>query len=608
MTPEDLIARGFYIFPATRFKTPMFAGWQAASSNDPEKIKEWKAQYPGLRWWGIDCEKSKLCILDVDTGRKPEAQDSFLDLLLEHGDLPPTFRVRTKSGGYHYYFCGLTAGDTEFVFGIDIKSARGLVIAPGSPGYTVEADLPIAPVPEWLATLAGQPKEKAERNHEILIELDKESSVRLAIQYLATAPPAVYKELGDRRTYHTACDVEDFGISTGKVFELMADYWNDRCEPPWTLEELKVKVDNAHTYRTKPIGCAHPEVVFTVWEESTLPGETRYKLLTRDDVAKFPPLKWLVKGIIPDAGVFQVYGPSTAGKSFLIFDMLTAIAEGREWFGHKTIPVPVLYVCLEGQGGLQMRQFAWEKHNGRNLPENFFMLTQSWSIITKKDIVDLAQVAPQGGMIVVDTQNRAAPTINESASEGMGAVLEGAHILRTMIKGCVGLVAHTGKDITRGSRGHSSQLPFMDASMEVNREGSLRSWRTIKVKDGREGECRNFLLDTVVLGVDEDGEDITSCVINPNTESYHDTRGFDLNPTEAAAWLCAQFLVSESPTGEFSIAAWKAALATQLNVKNDKKLANRARNAFKCLFEHHLVEKTNGLYRISALTVAKSED
>ena len=50
------------------------------------------------------------------------------------------------------------------------------------------------------------------------------------------------------------------------------------------------------------------------------------------------------------------------------------------------------------------------------------------------------------------------------------------------------------------------------------REGCLRSIRVHRGKDGIEGPFETYTLDRVVLAVDEDGDEITSCVITPLTE------------------------------------------------------------------------------------------
>ena len=52
----------------------------------------------------------------------------------------------------------------------------------------------------------------------------------------------------------------------------------------------------------------------------------RFQLLTPADLARMPPVKWLVRGVLPAEGIGAVFGPSGAGKSFLVLDLLASVA------------------------------------------------------------------------------------------------------------------------------------------------------------------------------------------------------------------------------------------------------------------------------------------
>ena len=242
----------------------------------------------------------------------------------------------------------------------------------------------------------------------------------------------------------------------------------------------------------------------------------RYKLLTAADLEAMPPLQWRIKGVMPTRGLAQIYGPSKAGKSFLSFDMACAIAEGRRWFGYRVNAAPVVYVALEGEAGFKLRAEAWKRHNGRALPVDLHLVMQPFRINHAQDVQDLAAVVPPGAVVVIDTQNRAAPDADENAAKDMGEIIEGAKALQALADGLVILVAHTGKDASKGPRGHSSQIPAVDAAIEVNRNGDRRAWRADKVKDGADGAEHGFCLDVIELGTDDDGDTLTSCAIAPD--------------------------------------------------------------------------------------------
>lgn len=247
--------------------------------------------------------------------------------------------------------------------------------------------------------------------------------------------------------------------------------------------------------------------------------EQRYKLLSASDLMALPPLAWRIRGVLPAAGLAGLYGPSASGKSFLALDMAAAVAEGARWFGHRTEPAPVVYAALEGEAGFRVRVQAWEAHRGRSLPTALHMVLQSFKLTDPLDVHDLAAVVPAGAVVFLDTLNRAAPTSDENSSKDMGEILEAAKQLQTLTGGLVVLVHHTGKDSTKGLRGHSSLFAALDAAVEVSREGDRREWRVAKSKDGADGDVKAFRLQVEMLGTDEHGEAITSCVVVPDTAS-----------------------------------------------------------------------------------------
>lgn len=244
-----------------------------------------------------------------------------------------------------------------------------------------------------------------------------------------------------------------------------------------------------------------------------------YKLLTSRDVRSLPPLRWRVKGVLPEKGVAAIFGQSASGKSFLAFDMAVAIAGGDEWFGCRVNHAPVVYVCLEGEAGFGQRVKAWEMDNLRQLPDSLNMVLEPFKITEAKNVDALASVVPQGAVIIVDTLNRAAPNSDENSSKDMGFILEAAKRLYSLTDGLVVLVHHTGKDDSRGMRGHSSLFAAMDAAIEVKREGESRRWLLGKAKDGIDGDSHPFRLKVVELEPDEDGDTVTSCVVIPDDSS-----------------------------------------------------------------------------------------
>jgi hypothetical protein len=254
-------------------------------------------------------------------------------------------------------------------------------------------------------------------------------------------------------------------------------------------------------------------------EEISASGTPYFKLLTAEELAALPRLRWLVKGILPAEGLAALYGPSGSGKSFLALDLFAAVAEGTPWFNLRVELSFVVYVALEGESGFQARIQAWEKSHQRTLPNTMRFVLQKFRLTSPNDVTQLAneifRIGGKGSVVVLDTLNRAAPTSDENSSKDMGEILEGAKTLQQLIGGLVVLVHHTGKDATRGMRGHSSMLAALDGAIEVNRNSDERTWKVSKSKDGRDGDTNTFELEEVDLDQDEHGDLISSCVVTP---------------------------------------------------------------------------------------------
>ncbi|MDO9068993.1 MAG: AAA family ATPase, partial [Deltaproteobacteria bacterium] len=245
----------------------------------------------------------------------------------------------------------------------------------------------------------------------------------------------------------------------------------------------------------------------------------RFQFMKGMGYLDLPSIRWVIKGLFPSRGIGAVYGPSGSAKSFLVLDAGLAVAEGaRSWFGRRVKQRDVVYVCLEGEAGLKKRLNAWVEHHRRPVPPVFMSTAVPFNLMSPADVQALAASVPKGAIVIIDTLNRAAPTADENSSGDMGEILEGAKTLERLTEGLVVLVAHTGKDVSRGLRGHSSLIAALDFSIEVSREGDHRRWIARKVKDGQDGEEGWFKLEVRHLGVDEDGDPETSCVISPAPE------------------------------------------------------------------------------------------
>ena len=228
--------------------------------------------------------------------------------------------------------------------------------------------------------------------------------------------------------------------------------------------------------------------------------------------------RWLVKRLLPETGVGIVFGPSMAGKSFLLLDLCLAIVQGQPWRGRKTRAGGVAYILAEGASGFPDRLRAYMGYHGvdgfEGLP--LHVIPAAPNLLEKQDVRELMvelKALPELRLVIVDTIAQTTPGADENSSQDMGRALAHAQAIARATKVLVLLVGHTGKDESKGLRGWSGMLAAFDVALQLERDGELRQATVVKQKDGPgEGDAYPFRLMPVTLGQDEDGEDITSCV------------------------------------------------------------------------------------------------
>lgn len=205
-------------------------------------------------------------VIDVDPRNFPKGRDSWkelqLDLCINLTKLCKCV-VKTGGGGWHYYFKKprklLVTNELDAYRGVEFKAHGRQVVGPGSihpdtyqpyklvsggPGMLVDA-------PEDLLDLIRKQDVKLEEG---LTEYDdSDTNMILTRQVLEGHPPAIEGQHGDETTYQAAALCRDNGVSPEVALELLEEY-NARCEPPWSIDDLALKVKNAYRYGQNAIG------------------------------------------------------------------------------------------------------------------------------------------------------------------------------------------------------------------------------------------------------------------------------------------------------------------------------------------------------------------
>jgi len=260
--------------------------------------------------------------------------------------------------------------------------------------------------------------------------------------------------------------------------------------------------------------------IFSVSTSGGTPPEYtgKFPMYPASEIVTRPPGKWWIKGLIPEAKIGAIFGASGSGKSFVVLDLMAHLALGRDWRGIKARKGRVLYVAAEGGAGVGKRLKAWCQHHDVPATDlDITVLLVAPNIMLREDIEELVvAIKAAGGFehIVLDTYAQVTPGANENTAEDMGLALAHCAAIGAATNAEIHLVHHSGKDATKGARGWSGINAALDYSIEVTRDedSNYREMRVSKMKDGEDGARFGFKLEVVDVGIDDDGDAITSCV------------------------------------------------------------------------------------------------
>jgi hypothetical protein len=246
----------------------------------------------------------------------------------------------------------------------------------------------------------------------------------------------------------------------------------------------------------------------------------RFQLKPFDTIKLSTAPNYLVKGIIPRTGLVVVWGPPKCGKSFWAFDLTMHIALGWKYRDRRVQQGTVVYFALEGGGGFAARIEAWRR---RHLADHhdavpFNLLDVPIDLVADRDALIEAiheQVTEPPAAVVIDTLNRALLG-DENKSDDMAKFIRAADAIRVAFGSVVIIIHHCGV-VKNRPRGHTSLAGADDAQIAVERDkDGIISAKVEHMKDAEAGAALASKLEKVDLGVDDDGDPMSSCIIVPS--------------------------------------------------------------------------------------------
>lgn len=566
-----LARRGFRVFKLVDgHKRPLSAGFSDLASNDITIVhRRWSDPVSGeAQDYNPAIATDEYLVIDVDVKNGLRGFDS-LAVLEDYGLDTNTLTARTPTGGAHLFYrlppgvrVQLSNG-RRLGEGLDVRGYHGLVVGAGAVfpngAYEWANDVPMLDAPQWLIDMCGQPPVRAEKAGKVLGDLDTDANIARATVYLTEDAPIARIGSANATTYAVAARVADYGISEHKTFELLQDhYLDDKCEGTWDDQALMDTIHNAYAYRNEPVGWRNPEAEFeavTIIDRRTGQPAEQPKPKPRLHYVRFEESaalaliegnKPLIKGLLDCGAMSVLYGASNVGKTFVALDLAFHVAAGLPWRGRSTTKAAVVYVAAEAGRGIHRRVAALRQHYAAEIAaleargESVTLSIVPCPIDLRDDKGDTealiglikaaaAAMGAEPGLVFIDTLSRAIAGGDENSSVDMGAFVKHADRLRGATKAHTSVVHHSGKDTSKGARGHSLLRAAADTEIEIA-DGRIE---VTKQREMEGGQVIGFRLKEVILGADPDGDIITSCVL---AERVVDDDGLPALTEEEKQW------------------------------------------------------------------------
>ena len=445
-----------------------------------------------------------LIVLDVDL--HPGGGNGFhslTELEKEGRTLPPTFTVRTPSGGGEHRYFRVKAGRSiptlgSFMPGLDRKGEGGYVVGPGSivqgTTYEVTNDVLIADAPEWLldaglnaGSRSRRPRSDRGRRDDrtdewrdvlrfALTEIGHGKRISAAIPRL----PALGQ--GERHTgllsclgflrrhpwrdldqWETVCDIVADTITFPSYRwekgyrALVSDVWQMEPEP----EEF-----DPFQYRDAAKRAA---------EEASVDRLTRFGSLVvfAPEYKEEDEISYAVDGIVPFGSVTTFAALFKTGKTELVSGMVRAITEGEPFLERQTKASMVLYLTEERPGTFKMKADRYGFEYSVGIVHRSVIAAEGWDWPETIDQATHFAVHEGYGVLIVDTFTRWSRLLDENNNAEITKRMDALE--RAAATGLAVVVVHQhGKGAPRGDgrdmRGASAFGDAVDVFCELYKD------------------------------------------------------------------------------------------------------------------------------------------
>jgi hypothetical protein len=244
----------------------------------------------------------------------------------------------------------------------------------------------------------------------------------------------------------------------------------------------------------------------------------------------------LIKGVFARGETSAWIAPPGGMKSALMAHAATCVASGADWFGKRNKePCGVVYFALERADLVRRRIEAHTlRQDLHSLP--IALVSETINLMKFETVAKVvatiraieAEYDCRVGLVIFDTFAKliAAGGGDEDKAKDQGAVFANVQRVKNETDVHVALVGHTGKDVTRGSRGSNAILGDTDLMIEISGD-VIRTATVTKANDAPEGPLFSFKSEVHEFGHDEDGDPITVNIVSSEEVEGRPAKGRD---------------------------------------------------------------------------------
>lgn len=280
--------------------------------------------------------------------------------------------------------------------------------------------------------------------------------------------------------------------------------------------DIQIPMDAYPEAKVTPIGAARKRHVPATLAE--------HAFWVRDAVLTCE-IPYVVKGVIAKGQLVVIWGSPGSGKSFMVTDMLCHVGANQAWHGHRVQRGICIYVVAESSRVYIENRIAALRQERPDLkdadvlvvPVGLNLLDEAQGDV-ERVIATARQLAKDEGEVVLIAVDTLAVTFgggDENSAQDMGRYVNSIKRIITETGAGVVLVHHSGKnELMRGS---SALLGALDGELFVEGKpgDGERILKAGKLRDGTMAGSTvfGFKLRRVVIGQDQDGDDIGTCVL-----------------------------------------------------------------------------------------------